>query len=63
MPLNFPNSPVLNDTYTYNGKTYVWDGSSWVAFAGSIIKNNIDGGFANSVYTVAQRINGGSANG
>ena len=63
MPLNFPNGPLLNDTYTYNGKLYVYDGSSWVANAGSIIKNNIDGGFANSVYTPAQRIDGGSSSG
>lgn len=63
MPLNFPDAPVINTTYTYNGKTYIWDGNSWTAQVGSIIKNNIDGGFANSVYTPAQRIDGGFANG
>lgn len=29
MALNFPNSPSLNDTYTFGGKTWTWDGSIW----------------------------------
>jgi hypothetical protein len=28
--LNFPTSPSINDTYTANGSTWLWDGSSWV---------------------------------
>ena len=31
MALNFPNSPVLNDTYEANGVTYVWDGVKWTS--------------------------------
>lgn len=27
--INFPSSPVVNDTYTYNGRTWVWNGSGW----------------------------------
>lgn len=30
MALNFPNSPSVNDTYTYSGKTWKWDGSVWL---------------------------------
>jgi hypothetical protein len=30
MALNFPNSPSINDTYTYSGKTWKWDGSVWL---------------------------------
>jgi hypothetical protein len=30
MAINFPNSPVLNEPYTYNGVTWKWDGVSWV---------------------------------
>ena len=29
MALNFPNSPSINDYYSYNGVTYQWDGTSW----------------------------------
>ncbi|WVQ00150.1 tail fiber protein [Synechococcus phage MA10] len=31
MTLNFPTSPSVNDTYTYNGTTFVWDGEKWDA--------------------------------
>ena len=29
MPINFPNSPTLNQTYSYNGLTWIWNGSAW----------------------------------
>lgn len=29
--LNFPTSPALNATYTANGKSWLWDGTSWVS--------------------------------
>jgi hypothetical protein len=29
MSINFPNSPSLNSVYSYNGRTWVWDGSVW----------------------------------
>ena len=29
MPINFPDSPLLNDTYTEGGRTWVWNGSVW----------------------------------
>lgn len=30
MPLDFPAAPTINDTYTYGGRTWTWDGTSWV---------------------------------
>ena len=30
--LNFPTSPVLNQIYTDNGKSWRWDGTSWKSF-------------------------------
>jgi hypothetical protein len=30
MPISLPTSPTLNDTYTYNSKTWKWDGTKWV---------------------------------
>lgn len=32
MPLNFPNSPVLNQLYTAFGKTWRWNGEGWESF-------------------------------
>lgn len=29
--LDFPSSPTLNQIYTANGRTWLWDGSSWVS--------------------------------
>jgi len=29
MPLNFPTSPSLNDTYSFGGKTWIWNGEGW----------------------------------
>lgn len=36
MPINFPNSPSLNQTYTYNNSSWVWNGVSWESL-GSIL--------------------------
>jgi hypothetical protein len=32
MPLNFPSSPSVNDTYTFNNKTWIWDGTKWETY-------------------------------
>ena len=32
MAIDFPNSPSVNDTYTTNGKTYLWDGTAWIVY-------------------------------
>lgn len=29
MALNFPSNPSVNDTYSFNGKTWTWNGSGW----------------------------------
>jgi hypothetical protein len=29
VPIDFPNGPTLNQTYTYGTQTYRWNGSSW----------------------------------
>jgi hypothetical protein len=38
MAINFPNSPSTNDTYTYDGKTWIWTGVSWKAVITSPIQ-------------------------
>ena len=30
--LNFPTSPTLNQTYTANGTTWQWNGTSWISY-------------------------------
>lgn len=32
--LNFPTGPTLDDTYTANGRTWTWNGTSWVGTSG-----------------------------
>ena len=27
--INFPANPSVNDTYTFGGKTWVWNGAAW----------------------------------
>ena len=34
--LNFPDSPTLNQTYTFQGKTWRWNGTAWQAVNGSV---------------------------
>ena len=29
MPINFPDSPTLNQTYTFSGATWSWNGTTW----------------------------------
>lgn len=36
MPINFPNNPSLNATFSVNSITYTWDGQKWLAGITSI---------------------------
>lgn len=29
MPIDFPTSPTLNQTYTFGGRTWSWNGVAW----------------------------------
>ena len=49
MPLNFPNSPNLNDTYTSGGSTWIYNGDVW-----NIVSSNTSVTIeANSFSTIA----------
>lgn len=39
MSLNFPNSPSLNDTYSFAGKTWTWNGNAWSQSSTSLLGN------------------------
>lgn len=36
MPLTFPSSPSVNDTYTSSGRTWSWNGTTWKIVTGAI---------------------------
>ena len=37
--LNFPTNPTLNQTYSFGGKTWVWNGQGWQLSASGAINN------------------------
>lgn len=45
MAINFPSNPSINDTYTFKGKTYQWDGTKWI----NITSINLAGKFVGEV--------------
>jgi hypothetical protein len=42
MPVNFPASPTLNQTYPYAGKTWIWNGTGWAVTA-TLVGATVDG--------------------
>jgi hypothetical protein len=40
MPLNFPDSPTLNQIYTSGSNSWQWDGTVWNALSSSIVGIN-----------------------
>jgi len=63
MPINFPNSPQLNQVYTEGNRTWTWNGTYWravsttVGYTGS---QGIPGEFAGIGYTGSQGTSGTS---
>lgn len=41
--LDFPTGPQNNDTYTLNGNTWKWNGTSWVAFNNLSLTSQVTG--------------------
>lgn len=35
MPLDFPSSPTINDTYSFGGNTWRWNGTAWENYSSS----------------------------
>lgn len=40
MPLNFPDSPSLNQVYTSGSNSWQWDGTVWNALSSSVVGIN-----------------------
>jgi hypothetical protein len=52
MPINFPNSPALNETYTFNTITWIWNGYGWDLFSsgsGGGVTGSIVGPYVQSI--------------
>ena len=62
--IDFPNSPVIGDTHTVNGRVWIWTGASWDVVSRVVSTEvpfgNLDGGAPNSNYTGINPIDGGS---
>ena len=61
MSIQFPANPPLNDTFDYDGKTYIWDGEKWTATVITSFDEayvNIDGDTMTGNLTVPS-LNGG----
>jgi hypothetical protein len=54
MAIDFPNSPTSNQIYTSGGRSWIWNGSSWVAYTTTITADLI----ANGSITSAMIANG-----
>ena len=59
MPINFPNSPALNDIYSYGNKSWKWSGSYWAS--SESLSNIIDyvssfNGLTGAVYGVTTSV-------
>lgn len=47
--INFPTSPALNDPYTINGRTWAWNGSSWINTTSGYVGSQGNIGFTGSI--------------
>jgi hypothetical protein len=54
MAIDFPDSPTSNQIYTSGGRSWIWNGSSWVAYTTTITADLI----ANGTITSAMIANG-----
>ena len=43
MPINFPNNPATNDTYSYDTKSWMWSGSYWKSLGGTDYVSSFNG--------------------
>ena len=53
MPLNFPDSPSLNESYTFNNKTWTYNGNAWALAYSSLTTSFVSEG-SNLYFTNAR---------
>lgn len=59
MPIDFPASPATGDYYSYDQRTWKWNGSGWILVSSGNLVQNIDGGGPDSVYGGISSVDGG----
>lgn len=47
--INFPSSPTIGQTYTFNSKTWTYNGTGWALTSGSRVANALAGGIASQI--------------
>jgi len=60
MPVNFPDSPSVGQTFTAGSRTWTYTGTVWQVVPVSAA-GNVDGGKANSSYGGISPLQGGNA--
>lgn len=50
--IDFPTSPSVNDTYTFNGKTWKWNGSGWDAVISTLVQIDTQTFTSSTTYTI-----------
>lgn len=43
MAINFPSNPSTNQIYTYNGKSWIWNGTAWDLYTSTAFVNTLNG--------------------
>jgi len=41
MPIDFPNSPAVNDLFTNDGRVWIWTGSVWRAYSQAVGNSSV----------------------
>ena len=60
--INFPTSPALNDQYSFQGKTWTYNGVAWVlTLSPTSVRLDSAYGHANAAFAYANTISGGAA--
>jgi len=62
MPIDFPASPVSGQRYSYDLRTWEYNGGQWIVVTTGAISLNVDGGGPDSNYGGSGTIDGGGIN-
>ena len=58
MAIDFPNSPVADETFTSGGTTWIWDGTSWNLYLGGNLVTQASLSSTLSSYALSSSLSG-----